>query len=65
MVWLLPENNGCFRLRAQPVDATPFILADRGLKPKGFLWRDQATIRGCASTSENRQEQRSLRLVLI
>jgi len=25
------------RLRAQPVDATPFILMDRGLKSKVFL----------------------------
>ena len=49
------RTTDCFRLRAQPVDATPFILTDGGLKPKAFLWRDLGTIRGCASTSENGQ----------
>jgi len=43
-------------LRAQPVDATPSILTDRGLKPKDFLRRGLATIRGCTSTSESDQE---------
>jgi hypothetical protein len=43
-------------LRAQPVDATPSILIDKGLKPMAFLRRGLATIRGCTSTSERDQE---------
>ena len=52
-------------LRAQPVDATPFVLTGSGLKPKAFLWRDLSLIRGCASTSEKGREQHRARLVLI
>ena len=47
---------GLNRLRAQPVDATPSILTDNGLKPMAFLRRGLVTIRGCKSTSERDQE---------
>ena len=47
---------GCFRLRAQPVNATPSILTDKGLKPMAFLRLDYATIRDRTSTSEQAQE---------
>ena len=45
-----------FWLRAQPVDATPSILTDKGLKPIALLRPGLATIRGCTSTSERDQE---------
>jgi hypothetical protein len=48
--------TGRCTLRAQPVDATPSILIDNGLKPMAFLRRGLATIRGCKSTSERDQE---------
>jgi hypothetical protein len=46
----------CYRLRAQPIDATPTIHTDKGLKPMAFLRRGLATIRGCYTTSERDQE---------
>jgi hypothetical protein len=38
------DLNGGFGLRAQPVDATPSIRADKGLKPMAFLRGGLATI---------------------
>ena len=48
--------DDCYRLRAQPVDATPSILTDKGLKSMAFLRLGLATVRGCTSTSASDQE---------
>ena len=47
--------NVAYRLRVQPVNATPPILTDKGLKPMAFLRRGLVAIRGCTSTSERDQ----------
>ena len=52
--------NARVRLRAQPVDATPSILIDKGLKSMALLRPGFATIRGCTSTSERDQETAQL-----